>query len=309
LDIPQTTNYGIFGYLNTYDFDGEYATWTTDGAKAGTVFYRNGKFNCTNVCGTLQSIDSLINIKYLTYFLNTVTKQYVNYVGNPKLMNEDMGQIKLPLPPLEIQQKIVDEISKIEEKEKEEKNNIDSLNRKISNLLSMDFPKYSLDILCNNLDYKRKPISKINRNQGSYPYYGATGIIDYIDDYIFDDELLLIGEDGAKWGADEKSSFIVKGKFWANNHVHILKPNNKVNIKLLSYYLNILDLSSYITGLNVPKLNQKNLHNIKIPVPTLDQQKEIVREIDLLEEKIKSSQNYLNNAKNLKQNILDKYLK
>jgi type I restriction enzyme M protein len=106
----QTSNDGIFGYLGTYDFDGEYVTWTTDGANAGTVFYRTGKFNCTNVCGTLKSKSEKVNMHYLARVLNNVAYKYVIQVGNPKLMNNVMAKIKIPLPPLEIQKEIVEQI-------------------------------------------------------------------------------------------------------------------------------------------------------------------------------------------------------
>jgi len=106
----QTQNKGIFGYINTYDFDGEYATWTTDGANAGTVFYREGKFNCTNVCGTLKAKSRKINMKYLASVLHHVAYKYVIQLGNPKLMNNVMAKIKIPLPPLEIQEQIVAEL-------------------------------------------------------------------------------------------------------------------------------------------------------------------------------------------------------
>ena len=100
----QTTNQGIFGYIDTFDFEGEYITWTTDGANAGTVFYRNGKFNCTNVCGTLKAKDStLVNMKYLAYILGEITYKYVSHVGNDKLMNSSMKKIKVPLPDKSLQ--------------------------------------------------------------------------------------------------------------------------------------------------------------------------------------------------------------
>ena len=107
----QTLNNGILGYISTYDFDGEYVTWTTDGANAGTAFYRNGKFNCTNVCGTLKAKKlNLINMNYLSRVLNCVSKQYVVKVGNPKLMNKEVARIEVPLPPLEVQEEIVKEL-------------------------------------------------------------------------------------------------------------------------------------------------------------------------------------------------------
>ena len=102
----QTSNDGIFGFLNTYDFEGEYVTWTTDGIYAGSVFYRNGKFNCTNVCGTLKSKSKKINMQFLSLCLPLYTSDYVVKVANPKLMNNVMAGIQIPLPPIDIQQKL-----------------------------------------------------------------------------------------------------------------------------------------------------------------------------------------------------------
>jgi len=103
----QTSNNGEMGCLDTFDFDGEWVTWTTDGANAGTVFYRSGRFNCTNVCGTLQpNSDDSLNLTFLKYQLGRIAKNYVSYIGNPKLMNDVMARVALILPPLPQQRKI-----------------------------------------------------------------------------------------------------------------------------------------------------------------------------------------------------------
>lgn len=103
----QTKDNGVMGYINTYDFEGEYVTWTTDGANAGTVFKRSGKFNCTNVCGTLKSKKSELNLTYLSYALSIETKPYVRLDINPKLMNNEMSNIKICFTKNEEQEKIV----------------------------------------------------------------------------------------------------------------------------------------------------------------------------------------------------------
>ncbi len=96
----QTENNGVMGYLNTFDFDGEYVTWTTDGANAGTVFHREGKFNCTNVCGTIQPKNwKQIDLRFLPYFLNLGTRFSVRLDINPKLMNNMMAKIPFVIPP------------------------------------------------------------------------------------------------------------------------------------------------------------------------------------------------------------------
>ena len=131
------------------------------------------------------------------------------------------------------------------------------------------------------LDNRRRPITKHDREPGPYPYYGATGILDYVKDYLFDEPLVLVGEDGARWDVGDKTAFPISGKTWVNNHAHVLRPRRDI---LLDTYLieilNEMDLSPYITGVTVPKLNQEKLRSIEIPLPSLTIQQEIVAEIE-----------------------------
>ena len=111
----QTENNGVLGWISTFDYDGEYLTWTTDGANAGTVFYRKGRFNITNVCGLLKPKNSEINIRYLYFALKLVAKKYVvQGMGNPKLMSNVMGKIKILVPPLDVQKRIVNVLDNFE---------------------------------------------------------------------------------------------------------------------------------------------------------------------------------------------------
>ena len=105
----QTTNNGEIGKINTFDFDGEFVTWTTDGANAGTVFHRNGRFSITNVCGLIKIKDTkILNYKFLYYWLSIEAKKHVYYgMGNPKLMSNQVNQIPIPIPPLSEQERIV----------------------------------------------------------------------------------------------------------------------------------------------------------------------------------------------------------
>ncbi len=111
----QTLNNGILGFIDTYDFDGEFLTWTTDGAYAGSVFYRNGRFSITNVCGLLQVIQDNILHKYLYYILQITAPLHVNPgMGNPKLMSVAMQQIQIPIPPLNEQIAIANILSALD---------------------------------------------------------------------------------------------------------------------------------------------------------------------------------------------------
>ena len=102
----QTSNNGIMGYLDNYMFDGEYITWTTDGANAGTVFYRKGKFNCTNVCGTLKILPKF-DCYFVSLVLQQATQKYVSSnLANPKLMNNTMASIKIRMPNIETQKQL-----------------------------------------------------------------------------------------------------------------------------------------------------------------------------------------------------------
>ena len=173
----------------------------------------------------------------------------------------------------------------------------------------MGWPVVKIAELCEVLDNKRKPITKKNRIEGPYPYYGATGVLDYVEGYLFDEDLVLIGEDGAKWGAGDNSAFSITGKTWVNNHAHVVKPHRDIILdQWLIYYLNGEDLSDFITGMTVPKLNQGKLKEISLPVPPIPEQKRIVALLDtvfadLEQTRAKTEQN-LKNAREL----FDSYL-
>ncbi|MDE6853376.1 MAG: restriction endonuclease subunit S, partial [Lachnospiraceae bacterium] len=120
------------------------------------------------------------------------------------------------------------------------------------------------------LDFKRVPLSAKQREKRKkvYPYYGAQGIIDYVDDFIFDGEYILVAEDGNNLKSlSENIATWAKGKFWVNNHAHILGSRDGYNLKYIYYMINSLDLRGYVTGSAQPKLNQDNLANIELNIP------------------------------------------
>lgn len=135
--------------------------------------------------------------------------------------------------------------------------------------------------LAENLDSMRKPVTSGLREAGDIPYYGASGIVDYVKDYIFDGDFLLISEDGANLVARSTPiAFSVSGKSWVNNHAHVLKFNTYAERRYVEYYLNSIDLTPYISGAAQPKLNQKNLNSIKIPNPSPEEKIRIVAILD-----------------------------
>ncbi len=144
--------------------------------------------------------------------------------------------------------------------------------------------------LAQNLDGKRIPISKSERKSGKYPYYSASGIVDYIDDYIFSEDLLLISEDGANLLVRVTPiAFSVNGKCWVNNHAHVLKFEKKATQIFVEIYLNSISLESSVTGSSQPKLNQAKLNIIPIPLPLLSVQQEIVAQIEAEQEMVNAN--------------------
>ena len=152
-----------------------------------------------------------------------------------------------------------------------------------------EWKEYKLGEVVNILDSKRVPLSSKERStrQGCYPYYGAQGIIDYIDDYLFDGTYLLIAEDGENLKSQKQNvAQLASGKYWVNNHAHILESNGESDIRYICYLLNTLDLSGYITGSAQPKLNQANLVKISIKLPPLELQKYIADYLSVIDDKI-----------------------
>lgn len=135
--------------------------------------------------------------------------------------------------------------------------------------------------LCDILDSRRKPVTKSDRIAGPYPYYGATGIQDFVNDFLFDEPLVLVGEDGAKWESGENTAFPIEGKCWVNNHAHVLRPiRERLLDNWLIHFLNHSDLTEYVSGLTVPKLNQGSLREIRIPLAPIEEQRRIVTLLD-----------------------------
>lgn len=169
----------------------------------------------------------------------------------------------------------------------------------------------TLGFLTENHDGKRIPVSKIKREQmkGKYPYYGASGIIDYVNKPIFKGKYLLIGEDGANLLARSTPiAFLADGEFWVNNHAHILKTLNEIPLEFLSYYINSISLSEWVTGTAQPKLNQGNMNKIPIPIPPISEQKEIIKiieqEFSIIDKQLEFIRNLENHLSLLRMSIL-----
>ena len=138
-----------------------------------------------------------------------------------------------------------------------------------------------LEDCCEILDSLRVPITAANREEGPYPYYGANGIQDYIADYIFDDELVLLAEDGGNFGSKTRPiAYRISGKCWVNNHAHVLKPKNGLNVDFLCYSLMFYNTDGLVNGATRQKLTQATMRKMQIPDLPLEKQQKIVNQLN-----------------------------
>ena len=206
------------------------------------------------------------------------------------------GRLPLPVQPAE-QQKIAECLSSVDELMAVQARKLDALKTHKKGLMQqlfpgegetqprLRFPEFQnagewvtkpLGKVAENLDNKRRPITSSDREAGDVPYYGASGIVDYVEGYIFDEDLLCVSEDGANLVARTYPiAFPISGKTWVNNHAHVLRFENACTQKFVEVYLNSIKLDDFITGMAQPKLNKAMLDRIPIPQTSVPEQQRI----------------------------------
>lgn len=247
-------------------------------------------------------VDKFFNLPFFIEYVVANSKG----INLPRVSEKTILNTTFPLPPLSEQQRIVERIEELFAKLDEAKERLQEVAnsfavrkaailhkaftgeltkqwRRENGVRDESWEEKKLSEITENQDSKRIPLSKSQRDNMNriYDYYGASGIIDKVDDYIFEGKKLLIGEDGANLVTRSKDiAFIADGKYWVNNHAHILDVKDTVLLMYLCNYINNMDLIPYVTGSAQPKLTQAKMNNIKIFLPTLPEQHEIVRLID-----------------------------
>ena len=165
---------------------------------------------------------------------------------------------------------------------------------------------YRLKELFDNYDSLRKPLSSMEREtfQGQYPYYGAQGIIDYVREYRCNGEYMLIAEDGENlMSRCQPIALIARGKFWVNNHAHIVRTNKLANMKFICYALNHMDITGYVTGSAQPKLSQKNLNKIKLSIPNIEEQTKIANILSAYDDLIENNNRRIRILEQMAENL------
>lgn len=166
----------------------------------------------------------------------------------------------------------------------------------------------SLSQCCICFDNMRKPITEKLRKKGNIPYYGANGIQDYIENYIFNGEFILLAEDGGHFDEFNLKPIaqLVNGKFWVNNHAHVIQSKPEYNNKYIYYSLVHKDIRKYINGTSRAKLNQEDMWQIKIKIPSIEEQNRIANLFTNLDKKIDFETKKLQDLKTYKKGLLQK---
>lgn len=292
----QTANNGEIGRISSFEYDGEYITWTTDGANAGTVFYRKGKFSITNVCGLVEINSDQLLTKFVYYYLTISTKKYVSSgMGNPKLMSNVMGKIKIPILPLEIQEKIVQILDKFTDYVTELTSELTSRKKQYSyyrdKLLSFEDEVYQVEWKKLNECLKKGKGTKITAGQMKLLHkdgapirifaggktYADVNYGDIPDKDIHTEEAIIVKSRGIIDFEYCKKPFSFKNEFWSYS-----SNNESINLRYVYHYLvyNKGHFQNIANNMQMPQISSNDTEKFKIPVPSLEIQSRIVQVLD-----------------------------
>lgn len=274
---------GIMDYTNTYNAQNVIIVGRV-GAYCGCIY------RCSDKCWVSDnaiaiSANDKVDMVFLYYLMQTLHLNKHHIGGAQPLMTQDIiGGIDVNVPSLEYQNRIADVLSSLDAKIELNRQINDNLERQAQALFRSWFVVFEpfggvmpkewkmgnlLDV-AELYDYKRKPLSSMERDkmQKIYPYYGATSIMDYVDNYIFDGIYLLMGEDGSVINEDGSPYLqYVFGKFWANNHAHVMRGKNGFSTEMLHCLLLHKNISEVVTGAVQAKLSQSSMGKISVPIP------------------------------------------
>ena len=317
---------GIIDYVEDYIFDEELILLSEDGANILDRNYRvcflaKGKYWVNNHAHVLRAMDGNVN-GFICEQLETFDYRKYNSGGaQPKLNQATCRAIIMNMPSLPEQQKIAEFLSTIDTVIAKQKETVSAWEERKKGMMQKlfsqevrfkaddgsDFPEWEekkLGECCDILDSKRKPISKENRVLGKYAYYGSTNIQDYINEYLFDEPLVLLAEDAGPFDDfwNKAIAQFATGKFWVNNHAHVLRPHE--NRKYFFYSLEHRDIRVYINNPSRGKLNQEDMVKIPMYIPCLEEQQKIADCLSSLDEVIEKQKATLTAWEELKKGLL-----
>ena len=318
---------GIIDYVENYIFDDELILLSEDGANIidrnyRVAFLAKGKYWVNNHAHVLKAVDSNVDYFICEQLESFDYRKYNSGGAQPKLNQATCRSIIMRMPCIEEQRKIADCLSSVDdiitatqsellawqERKKGVMQKIFNREVRFKADDGSEFPEWEekrLDEVVEFLDGLRKPLEAGERVAGPYPYYGASGIIDYVENYIFDDELVLLSEDGANIiDRNYRVAFLAKGKYWVNNHAHVLKAvDSNVNY-FICEQLESFDYRKYNSGGAQPKLNQATCRSIIMRMPCVEEQCKIADCLSSLDDVINQIQAELSAWKEFKKGLL-----
>jgi len=318
---------GIIDYLDDYLFDGEYVLISEDGENLKSrqtpiAFKANGQFWVNNHAHIVKGKKDFHNNLIIYYFKNLDLNPFITGAVQPKLNKANLLSIPLFLPEKEEEQKAIAEVlSSLDDK-------IDLLHRQNKTLEQMaetlfrqwfvegakeDWEEGTLGDVIDIFDNKRIPLSKMQRNKMKegklYPYYGAASVMDFVNDYIFDGEYILLGEDGTV-RTDEGYPVLqyATGKFWVNNHTHIFQAKAPYNNFFIWNYLSKKNIDRIVTGAVQPKINQTNLKSLEFPTYPNKLVNEFIEITNSQFEKINKNKSQIHTLEKMRDTLLPKLM-
>lgn len=312
---------GADGLIGHYEHEANVPVLSAIGAQCGRMFYPGARFTAIKNTITLTPKENVADGKFL-YYLFTHVELPQRGAGQPFISKGDIEAFKVSIPEsLEEQREIVEHLDNVfTEVALLEENlglRVEKANQLLQSILNSEYSLTGihlepLESLVDILDNQRIPINATDRlaRVGDVPYYGATGQVGTIDKALFDETLILLGEDGVPFFDPTKhKAYEISGPSWVNNHAHVLRAKSeKVIQRYLLHFLNIFNYSGYVNGATRLKLTQGDMKRIPVPLPSLEKQGVIVEKIDeafdgieLLKEQIEMEKDH---AAALRQSLL-----
>lgn len=247
---------------------------------AGALNLAQGPFWASDVTYYTEHNPNEVDFAFLHYALTQANLPALSKGVKPGINRNEVYELPIPLPPLDEQKRIVAVLDEafegLDRARANAEANLADARELFESFVRFEFTvrgaswlKVRLPDISQNLDSRRIPITKADRKAGDTPYYGASGVVDYVDGHLFDEDLLLVSEDGANLlSRTYPIAFSVSGKSWVNNHAHVLKFESEEDRRFVEVYLNSISLEPFVSGMAQPKLNQKALNAIPIPFPS-----------------------------------------